>query len=248
MRGSRRLWLIVLAVTVSVVASAGLLVHRNSSASSTTVNTTTTTVPKGPWAAPEKGWTVVSVTHRGVALDRRTVWVGGAPFTVARFRKGTVAFHWHAGYVDPPHAIYTLPGDATNHIVWPNEGHVGVLAVFNGGFKLSAHAGGIIHDGQVLAPLIDGLATVAIDANGQMRLGQWGRDLSRTSFPAATYRQNLPLLVSRGLEAPSAVRGDLAAWGSWFGPRPKCLGPHSALTARATPCSSPRCRSSHPIS
>ena len=169
-------------------------------------------------AAPT--WIVASRSARGVVVDRATIAVGAVTFTVARFHKGATAFHWHAGYLDPPKAATSFAGDATSHVSWSSEGVVGVVGVFNGGFKVSANAGGVMADNVTLVPLRRGLGTIAIDDRGVLTIGKWGRDLPPRHSRIVSYRQNLPLLIDHGTTAPSAVNGDLPAWGSWFGPSP----------------------------
>ncbi len=200
----------VLLSALSVVASIGLLVS-------------------GPFSAfaSSSSWNVVSRSDRGVVIDRANVVVGNGQFTVARFHKGATAFHWHAGYLDPPNAKTALGGDTTSHVSWSSEGTVGVVGVFNGGFKVRAGAGGVMADNVTLVPMIRGMGTIAIDAHGTLIIGRWGRDIPRRHFGAVSYRQNLPLLIDRSVIASSALMGNLSAWGSWFGPSPDV--PRTAL-------------------
>jgi len=158
------------------------------------------------------GWGVIARTPRGVAVDQRWIAVpGGARVYVLRFRKGAVAFHFHVGSEDPPGANAAVPVDARSAISG-SEWRVGVLGVFNGGFKANANAGGTTVDGVVAVPLRRGAPTLVIDTQGQLTLGAWGVDVPAKGHPVVAARQNLGYLVDAGSVSPSA--SDLAAWGS----------------------------------
>jgi hypothetical protein len=53
-----------------------------------------------------------------------------------------------------------------------------LLAAFNGGFKAIHGHYGMMVDGTTLLPPTDGLATIALRADGTIQIGQWGRDLT----------------------------------------------------------------------
>ncbi len=168
--------------------------------------TTTTTVP------PQPGWTVLATEPTGVAIDQRTVSLpDGATVRVIRFRAHQVHFHLHDGSQDPPAGSVSLPSDALSAISATEA--PSLLAAFNGGFKVTAGAGGTEIDGQVLTPLVPGMASFVIDTAGQGSIGVWGQP----GFPpagaqAVSVRQNLPPLVENG--APSPQAGTWAAWGA----------------------------------
>jgi hypothetical protein len=85
------------------------------------------------------------------------------------------------------------------------------LAAFNGGFKVNAAAGGVEVAGQTLTPLIDGLASFVIDANGTGRIGVWGSTVPVPGEPVVSVRQNLPPLIEDGQMSPQI--GNIAQWG-----------------------------------
>src|SRR5580700_5148870 len=69
----------------------------------TTTSTTTTLPPTTTTTTEEPGWTPVSSTAAGFAVDERTVAASdGTPITVARFRVGRTRFDLHVGSTDPP--------------------------------------------------------------------------------------------------------------------------------------------------
>lgn len=161
------------------------------------------------------GWGVIARTSRGVAVDQRWFTVpGGSRVYVLRFRRGAVAFHFHVGSEDPPGASSRTPIDARSSIS-ASEWRVGVLGVFNGGFKRAARAGGVLVDGSVAVPLVDGAPTVMIDALGQLTIGTWGVGAAPHGRTVVAARQNLGYLVNGGAVAPAA--SSVARWGDTLG-------------------------------
>lgn len=174
------------------------------------VATTTTTQP------PEKaqaGWSVASTSSRGVLVDYKDLVVDGAKFRAIRLRARTTLLRWHVGSTDPAlHA--SVPVDANQHIDWTNEGLAGVVAVFNGGFKQSAKAGGEVVDNVTLVPLVKGDMTIALDASGHWEMGVWGSaNFPSKKFVATTYRQNLGPMVLNGQPTSAVLSKSFMAWG-----------------------------------
>jgi hypothetical protein len=198
---------------VGPVADQGRSSGRSTSAS--TSSTTSTTQPTTTTTAPEQpGWTTLSVGPRGIAIDERTfLQPDGSQVTVARFLFNRVDYSLHVGSQDPP---------TGNAVIGPDSGPMVsaaeqplLLACFNGGFKVSAGAGGSEVDGQVLVPLSAGLASIVIDAAGVGQVGVWGQDVPAPGAQAWSVRQNLPPLIVGG--QPSPQIGDLSAWGAVLG-------------------------------
>jgi hypothetical protein len=102
------------------------------------------------------------------------------------------------------------------------------VAVFNGGFKQAAKAGGEVVDGVTLNPLVAGDSTVVIDAAGHWEMGVWGaKGFPTKSFNPVAYRQNLAPLVSGGVVVASAQK---ELWGQWGDPLHESpLTPRTAL-------------------
>lgn len=229
---SRRIWVVLLACLAPLLAACGSATptatpttstsatstapgpapppHRGrgvsggSRAHGATPSTTSTTV------APQPGWTVLATEASGVAVDQRTVTLAdGAQVRIIRFRAGQVHFHLHDGSQDPPAGAASLPADALSAISATEAPTL--LAAFNGGFKVTANAGGCEIDGQVLTPLVPGMASFVIDAAGAGSIGIWGQ----SGFPApgaqvVSVRQNLPPLVVNGAPSPRAP-----TWPTW---------------------------------
>lgn len=170
----------------------------------TATTTTTTTVPAQP------GWTPLSTLATGVAIDEQTMTTpGGASVTLIRFRAGQVVFALHPGSQDPPTAGVTLGVDAQSRIAGPERAVL--LGAFNGGFKVSGHAGGVEIDGHVLTPLVAGMASLVIDTNGAAHVGVWGATTPGPQEAVASVRQNLPPLVSGA--QPSPAISTTSTWG-----------------------------------
>src|ERR1700722_13785445 len=107
------------------------------------------------------------------------------------------------------------PGPAASGLVRAGPAVTGaerrqLLAAFNGGFKLSAGAGGYLQEGHVISPLRPGFASLVIDRSGRARIGVWGRGLPAPGEAVYSVRQNLQPLVLNG--RPTARS---AAWGLW---------------------------------
>ncbi len=169
---------------------------------------------------PQAGWTVGVRSARGVVSDYKMEYVAGVWFRVFRLRARSALLRWHVGALDPPGAWGAVPADAGPAIDWSSEGLAGVVGVFNGGFKVGAHAGGSMVDGRVLSPLVPGDMTIALDAAGHWRLGVWGQTLPSASFHPIALRQNLLPLVLGG-RLTSAAHANILTWGSPLNNQPE---------------------------
>jgi hypothetical protein len=124
-------------------------------------------------------------------------------------------------WIDPAAFSARLyPGTADPGGTWPfPPGNVApelqpaLGAVFNGGFKMKDSRGGFILDGRQTHPLREGAASLVVFDDGNVTVGQWGRDIG--PFPNVVgVRQNLDLLVDGGVVAASATERDISAWGA----------------------------------
>ena len=88
-----------------------------------------------------------------------------------------------------------------------------LVAAFAGGFLLSASHGGYLSEGRLVAPLVDGAASLVIYRDGSATVGRWGRDVGMGPNVAAV-RQNLTLLVDAGRPVPGLRRSDISVWGA----------------------------------
>ncbi|MEY9861948.1 hypothetical protein ABH935_007591 [Catenulispora sp. GAS73] len=123
--------------------------------------------------------------------------------------------------IDQKHSSYVLhPGHegGLNSIITnvPNQidanARPNLIALFNGGFKISESHGGYYDHGVTAAPLVDGAASEVIFKDGHMAVGMWGRDYSfQKNADIASVRQNLKLMVDNG-QVVSYI-DDSSTWG-----------------------------------
>jgi hypothetical protein len=125
-----------------------------------------------------------------------------------------------------PYAGTSQPGGT-----WSSQGSVPpalrpqLVAAFNGGFQFNVAGGGWYADGRAGIPLRDGAASLVVFSDGSAIVGQWGRDATLTPTVTAV-RQNLTLLVDRGVPVPSVnspwmwgavLHGGVRTWRSGLG-------------------------------
>lgn len=85
-----------------------------------------------------------------------------------------------------------------------------LVAAFNGGFRFEHIAGGYMSEGRTVEPLAAGEATLGIDRDGRITIGEYGRDLVDDGS-WASLRQTLPLLVDKGVDMTTGTWA--GAWG-----------------------------------
>ena len=171
-----------------------------------------------PFARPvlpgEGTWRLVESVHGEPAVFAtfmrvdavHTSYVAG----IASFDQRLVKFQLHPGSQDPGTGFgggqpWIPPGDRT-----------GLLATFNGGFRLSASRGGFYFNGATSGTLTSGAASVVYYRNGTIRIGQWGRDVTM-SPEVMGVRQNLKLIVDHGKVAPDINQDVEANFGATLG-------------------------------
>jgi len=113
----------------------------------------------------------------------------------------------YSGSISPGHGpwTYTAPIQL--------DAALTLVCAFNGGFKPADSKGGYYTQGRIFAPLAAGAASLVITADGNITVGMWGRDVSMQP-DVVSVRQNLTLLVDRGLPVPGLSPSDASAWGS----------------------------------
>lgn len=87
-----------------------------------------------------------------------------------------------------------------------------LLAAFNGGFKARHGQFGAMADGTLILPPRDGLGTLVIYKNGEVRLGEWGQDVTITP-DVISFRQNGPLVIQNGEINPRIYNNSPQDWG-----------------------------------
>jgi len=205
-------------VLVGLVLAGCATPGATASRSSTTTKPAPTTSPTVTTTTEQPGWTVVSSTGAGIAVDERTVTGSdGSQVEVARFRTGRTRFALHVGSQDPPTAGVAIGPDAGSTV--GSAERPSLLAAFNGGFMISDKVGGFEIGGRILSPLVPGVASFVIDADGTGHVGVWNQDLPAAGEQVVDVRQNLSPLVSGGQLSPRI--SDMAAWGPPLGGAPR---------------------------
>jgi Phosphodiester glycosidase len=121
-----------------------------------------------------------------------------------------VSFQLRPGSEDPG------PGNWHAQSWIPPGTRTGLLATFNGGFKIDTSGGGFYLNGDTDGTLTDGAASVVYYRNGTIKIGEWGRDVRMTSNVVGV-RQNLKLIVDHG-QVPASVNQDVETnWGATLG-------------------------------
>jgi len=199
----RRLWI--------VLAAAGTLAACSSPAATTPARTSTPATTRATAAATPSPSLTPTPTPPAPRVTLRTMRMkDGSRVTVAVF-SGPVTFVLHDGSEDPGLAAGRVKAGPA--VRGAERGRL--LAAFNGGFKLSAGAGGYEQEGHVAAALRRGIASLVIDRSGQARIGVWGHGVPGHGEAVYSVRQNLTPLVLNGKPTPAAA--DWSVWGATLG-------------------------------
>ena len=102
-----------------------------------------------------------------------------------------------------------------------------ILSVFNGGFKADHGQYGAMSNRAIVLPPITGHMTVAMNPDGSVHMGTWGREIAAND-DALWWRQNGPPIISRGQVNPltsemtarnwgASINGAVAVWRSGLG-------------------------------
>jgi len=121
-----------------------------------------------------------------------------------------VSFQLRPGAEDPG------PGNWKAHDWIPPGTRTGLLATFNGGFKINTSGGGFYLNGDTSGTLTNGAASVVYYRNGTIKIGVWGRDVGMTPDVVGV-RQNLRLIVDHGRVPASVNQNVLGSWGATLG-------------------------------
>jgi hypothetical protein len=130
--------------------------------------------------------------------------------TLMRFAQRLAHLELHAGSQEPGGRGW-LGGNSISSA----ELH-GVIAGFNGGFKLNQGGVGFMLGGRVAVPLRRGLASIVTYRDGATAIGTWDEEL-HPGGGIVSVRQNLSLLVDRGRVARTVNSCVQACWGATLG-------------------------------
>jgi hypothetical protein len=144
----------------------------------------------------EGQWRVVEKVKGEPAIF--TTFLRGATYTsyvngIASMDQRLVSFQLHPGSEDPGPGNWGKWGSTS---IAPGS-RTGLVATFNGGFKLDSAGGGFYLNGEYHGSLVTGEATIVYYKNGTVKIGEWGRDFTMNSSIEGV-RQNLKLLIDHG--------------------------------------------------
>ena len=172
-----------------------------------------------PAGKPLKGeghWRILAKAHNVPAIygtylrpDKvHTSYVAG----IASMNPHLLKFELHPGSEDPGAGNW---GKAQPDI--PPGQRRGLLATFNGGFKVASSQGGFFLNGTTRGVLQRGIASMVFYKNGDLTIGVWGQHGLRMTGKVAGVRQNLRPVVING-RVPSSVDQNVQTnWGATLG-------------------------------
>jgi len=172
------------------------------------------TSPAGTPLAGEGQWRVLETVKGqpamfGTFLRPSSVYTSYVAGIVSMDQR-LVSFQLRPGSEDPG------PGNWKAQSWIPPGTRTGLIATFNGGFKINTSGGGFYLNGDTAGTLTKGAASVVYYRNGTIKIGVWGRDVKMTSSVVGV-RQNLKLIVDHG-QVPASVNQDVEAnWGATLG-------------------------------
>lgn len=121
-----------------------------------------------------------------------------------------VRFQLHPGAEDPG------PGNWKTPATIPPGSRTGLMATFNGGFKIASAGGGFYLNGASKGALQRGAASMVYYRDGRVQIGTWETDVHMTPQVKGV-RQNLRLIVNHG-KVPASVDVDVQTnWGATLG-------------------------------
>jgi hypothetical protein len=171
-----------------------------------------------PFASPplpgEGAWRLAEAVHGQPAVyvtflrvdSVHTSYVAG----IASFDQRLVGFKLHPGSQDPGAGF----GGGQSWI--PPGQRAGLLATFNGGFRLNVSGSSFYLNGSTSGTLTVGVASEVYYRNGTIAIGQWGRDVRMTPEVVGV-RQNLKLIVDHGRVPATVDQNVETSWGATLG-------------------------------
>ncbi|MGD0602322.1 MAG: hypothetical protein ABSA53_01815 [Streptosporangiaceae bacterium] len=121
-----------------------------------------------------------------------------------------LTFQLHPGAEDPGAGNWKSLPDI------PAGARTGLMATFNGGFKLNEANGGFYLNGITHGTLVNGAASVVYYRNGDVKIGAWGQGVRMTKYVVGV-RQNLKLIVDHGQVPATVNQNVLGSWGATLG-------------------------------
>ncbi|MFC1414994.1 phosphodiester glycosidase family protein [Streptacidiphilus sp. N1-12] len=166
--------------------------------------------PAGTPLAGEGIWQVLGSVRGTPALmgayvrpdDEHTSYVAGAVSMDQRLLR----FQLHPGELDPGPDKWGVPTSI------PPGSRTGLMATFNGGFKVDEARGAFYLNGITKGTLADSAASLVFYRDGHVTVGSWNHGVSMTPQVVGV-RQNLKLIVDHG-QVPAGVDDNVeSGWG-----------------------------------
>ena len=134
--------------------------------------------------------------------DKHTSYLAG----IAWMSGSLLKFVQHPGFSDPGHMErWSQPA------MIPTSQQSGLVATFNGGFKIKNSRGGFYADGHAVGTLVKGAASLVVYTDGHSDVLSWPG--TKPGANIVSVRQNLTLLINNGQIAPNLEKNVLANWG-----------------------------------
>ncbi len=170
--------------------------------------------PAGAPLAGEGQWRVLASVNGVPAIygtylrpdSVHTSYVAG----IASMDQRLLSFQLRPGAEDPG------PGN-WGYAPWlPPNTRSGLLATFNGGFKMDSAGGGFYLNGHTKGILTKGAASLVYYRNGTVTIGDWGPGVGMSSQVLGV-RQNLKLIVDHGAVPSTVDQNVRGQWGVTLG-------------------------------
>ena len=124
---------------------------------------------------------------------------------VAWIDSGRTHLAYVPGLAEPPELENRGPSEV------PPSKRDRIAATFNGGFPLETSNAGLVYRGQVLAPMVDGIATLVEYRGGRIDVRPW-RNGENVNPKIVFAKQNLPPIIDEGKLNPNLSDGP--EWGA----------------------------------
>jgi hypothetical protein len=124
---------------------------------------------------------------------------------VAWIDAGRTHLEYVPGLAEPPELEDRGPAEV------PPAKRDRIAATFNGGFPLETSNAGLVYHGQVLAPMVNGIATLVEYRGGRIDIRPWENG-ERVNPKIVFAKQNLPPIIEEGKLNPNL--GDGPEWGA----------------------------------
>ena len=174
----------VIPTLAPINSSAGSLQNIPIPSSTPGIQNTPVSTPNVITEGPQIGWQAFGPNINGtpamaralVMLDPQRSYTAVA---LVRIDLSRLQLHMMPGNIEPAHPSGISQSIPDLGMVPPPEWSQ-LIAAFNGGFKQVHGHYGMMVDGITLLPPEDGIATVALYRNGQVKIGAWGTEINQT--------------------------------------------------------------------